>query len=112
MQPVDRTDRLTTVVHHRAQRARERLARLPIRQRRVGAPHLAGRAVPGVRGIDPHGSAGGPECVLVSDLPKVTERTPTLENSQFAAGGGELAGDCQEETRASMFRYGLTWVHR
>ena len=40
MQPVDRTDRLAAVVHHRAQRAQERLPGLAIRQRRVGAPYL------------------------------------------------------------------------
>src|SRR5271166_944902 len=38
----ERTDRLAAVIHHRAQRTQERLPCLPIRQRAIGAPYLAG----------------------------------------------------------------------
>ena len=71
----------------------------------------AGEAVPGEWRTDPHGSAGGPECVSVSDLPKVTERTPALETSRFAAGkriGRRLPG----RNAGVYVSIGITWVHR
>jgi hypothetical protein len=63
------------------------------------------------RSGNPHNCAGRPECVLVSDLPKVTVRTPTLENSKVAAGrriGRKLPG---RNAGVYCFDTGLQWVH-
>src|ERR1700751_328403 len=57
----ERTDRLAAVIHHRAQRTQERLACLPIRQRAIGAPYLAG-----ARRLDPRGREPRPQ--LVADV--------------------------------------------